>query len=136
MREVFFRAWRNFREERPLEEIEKVIVDIALRHPEYHPILENPDAYQEQDYSPEMDQPNPFLHMGLHIAIYEQLTTNRPAGVLDVYQSLLTRLHDPHAAEHRMMDCLAETLWHTRREAGEPSERDYLDCLRRHAGYN
>lgn len=52
MREVFFRAWRNFRDNYPLAGIEKVIVDVALRHPEYQAIFENPHTYQEQDYRP------------------------------------------------------------------------------------
>lgn len=134
MREVFFRAWRNFREKRQLQGIERVIVDIALRHPEYQAILENPDAYQEQDYGPEVGQTNPFLHMGLHVAIHEQLTTNRPPGVLDVYQAMLARFNDPHGVEHRMMDCLAESLWRSQRKGNEPSESEYLDCLKRQTG--
>lgn len=136
MREVFFRAWRNFRDNCPLAGIEKVIVDVALRHPEYQAILENPDTYQEQDYRPEMHETNPFLHMGLHLAIHEQLTTDRPPGVLAVYKALLTRHNDPHAVEHHMMDCLAEALWRTQHEGAQPSEDDYLACLKRQAGYN
>ncbi len=136
MRDVFFRAWRNFREKRPLEGIEGIVVEIALRHPEYQDILENPQAHEHEDYDPETGQSNPFLHMALHIAIHEQLSTNRPAGILHVHQALLARLADSHVVEHRMMDCLAESLWRAQREGKEAAERDYLACLKRQTGHN
>ena len=82
-----------------------------------------------RDYTPEMGQTNPFLHMGMHIAIREQLGGDRPAGILVVYQRLCRRL-DSHAAEHLMMECLGETLWEAQRGGGEPDERVYLERLR------
>ena len=134
MREVFFRAWRSFRQEKPLAGIEKIAVDVALRHPEYHSVLDNPQSFQDRDYLPDLGETNPFLHMGLHIAIEEQITTNRPPGIVDIYQALRERSDDPHMIEHQMMDCLAEALWHAQRHGHEPSEDSYLACLRRHAG--
>lgn len=136
LRDVFFRAWHKFRENHPLEGIEQIVVEIALRHPEYHQMLENREAYEERDYLPEAGRTNPFLHMGLHIAIHEQLTTDRPSGVLAFYQALLARLNDPHVVEHRMMDCLAESLWQAQRHGREPSEDDYLRCLAQQADYH
>ncbi|MCZ6731540.1 MAG: DUF1841 family protein [Gammaproteobacteria bacterium] len=133
MREVFFRAWCAFRQEHPLTGIEKIAVEIALRHPEYHSVLENPQSFQDRDYLPDFGETNPFLHMGLHIAIEEQITTNRPPGVIDIYQALRERFDDSHMVEHQMMDCLAEALWQAQRHGGQPSEKDYLACLRRQA---
>lgn len=133
MREVFFRAWCAFRQEHPLTGIEKIAVEVALRHPEYHSVLENPQSFQDRDYLPDFGEPNPFLHMGLHIAIEEQITTNRPPGVIDIYQALRERFDDSHMVEHQMMDCLAEALWQAQRHGGQPSEKDYLACLRRQA---
>ncbi len=133
MREVFFRAWCAFRQEHPLTGIEKIAVEIALRHPEYHSVLENPQSFQDRDYLPDFGETNPFLHMGLHIAIEEQITTDRPPGVIDIYQALRERFDDSHMVEHQMMDCLAEALWQAQRHGGQPSEKDYLACLRRQA---
>ncbi|MFB3045024.1 MAG: DUF1841 family protein [Acidiferrobacterales bacterium] len=133
MREVFFRAWCAFRQEHPLTGIEKIAVEVALRHPEYHSVLENPQSFQDRDYLPDFGETNPFLHMGLHIAIEEQITTNRPPGVIDIYQALRERFDDSHMVEHQMMDCLAEALWQAQRHGGQPSEKDYLACLRRQA---
>ncbi len=135
MREVFFRAWCAFRQEHPLTGIEKIAVEVALRHPEYHSVLENPQSFQDRDYLPDFGETNPFLHMGLHIAIEEQITTNRPPGVIDIYQALCERFDDSHMVEHQMMDCLAETLWQAQRHGGQPSEKDYLACLRRQADF-
>jgi hypothetical protein len=131
MRDVFFRAWRQHQEQRPLEGIERVIVDIALKHPEYQALLETPDTVGDRDYTPELGESNPFMHMGLHIAIVEQLSIDQPSGIRGLYQQLLTRLADPHAVEHLMMECLAETLWQAQRDGRAPDQNAYLDCLRR-----
>ena len=74
---------------------------------------------------------NPFLHMGLHLALREQLGTNRPAGIALVHQRLMQRGVEAHAAEHRMMGVLGETLWQAQRAGRAPDERQYLEALQR-----
>ncbi len=130
-REVFFRAWRAHREGRPLEGVEKLIVQVALRHPEYHSLLEQAEAARERDYFPESGETNPFLHLGMHIAIEEQLSLDQPRGLRDYYRKILERHPDEHEAQHRMMECLGEMLWRAGREATAPRETVYLDCLQR-----
>ena len=68
--------------------------------------------------------------MGLHIAIREQLSIDRPAGVKAAYAALLKKTGDPHAAEHAMLECLAETLWHAQRDNRLPDEQAYLICIK------
>lgn len=131
LRAVFFCAWQRHRQGQPLEGIEHLVVEVALRHPEYHAVLENPASYSDRDYLPEMGQTNPFLHMAMHIAIEEQLALDQPAGVRSHYQRLLKRLPHEHAAQHHMMECLGEMLWQAARNAGAPQESVYLDCLAR-----
>jgi hypothetical protein len=130
-RAVFFRAWQRHRRQLPLDGIEKIIVAVALRHPEYHTLLENSDAQEDRDYSPEIGEANPFLHLGLHVAIEEQLSIDRPPGLRACYQALLKKFGDEHAAQHRMLDCLGETLWRAERDRTPPNDVDYLECLRR-----
>jgi hypothetical protein len=130
-REVLFRAWRAHREGRPLEGVEKLIVQVALRHPEYHPVLEQSGTARERDYFPETGETNPFLHLGMHIAIEEQLSIDQPPGIRGLYQKLLSRYPDEHAVQHHMMECLGEMLWQASRQAAAPQETVYLDCLRR-----
>ena len=133
-REVFFRAWRAHREGHPLEGVEKLIVQVVLRHPEYHSLLEHPEPARERDYFPESGQTNPFLHLGMHIAIEEQLSIDQPRGIRGYYQKILMRLPDEHAAQHHMMECLGEMLWQANQQATAPQETVYLDCLKRLLG--
>ncbi len=130
-REVFFRAWRAHREGRPLEGVEKLIVQVALRHPEYHPVLEQSETARERDYFPEAGESNPFLHLGMHIAIEEQLSIDQPPGIRGWYQKLLSRYPDEHVVQHHMMECLGEMLWQASRRKTVPQEALYFDCLRR-----
>ncbi len=133
LRAVFFRAWQRHQQGQPIEGIERLVVDVALRHPEYHALLADPNGYRDRDYLPEMGETNPFLHMAMHISIEEQLALDQPAGVRAHYQRLLKRLPDEHAVQHQMMECLGEMLWQAARNAGAPQESVYLDCLARFA---
>ncbi len=130
LRRIYFEAWRKYREKLPLEPLEEMLASVILEHPEYHALLENEDASRDKDYLPELGQTNPFLHMGMHIAIREQLATDRPTGIRELYKQLLTRLHDTHTVEHSMAECLAEMIWQAQRSNTAPDEISYLDRLR------
>jgi hypothetical protein len=131
LRRMYVEAWRKQREARPLEPLEHQIVRVLEQHPEYHPIVEGPGGALEQDFTPEGGQANPFLHLGLHLAIREQVATNRPAGIAVVHRQLTARLGGTHEAEHRMIDCLGEALWRSQRSGAPPDEAAYLEALRR-----
>jgi hypothetical protein len=131
LRDVFFRAWHGYRENRPLEGIESVIVDVALRHPEYHHVLDAADDSVPRDYHAALGETNPFMHMGLHIAIAEQLSIDQPPGVRGCYRQLTARLPDAHAAEHALMECLTESLWQSQQSGRPPDQIAYLQCLER-----
>lgn len=133
LREFFFRAWHKYRTDQPLERVEQLIVDVALRHPEYHTALEAPEQQVDRDYFAALGEPNPFMHMSLHIAVAEQLTIDQPPGVRECFQRLRARLLDPHLAEHAMMECLSETLWQAQQSGRPLDQRAYLDCARRRA---
>ena len=131
LRQVFFRAWQRQREQLPLVGIERIIASVALRHPEYHAVLENRASHEDHDFSPHTSQTNPFLHMGMHIAIEEQLAVDQPSGICVYYQTLLKQGLDAHEAQHRIMDCLGEMLSQAERHAGAPDFAVYLACLAR-----
>jgi len=128
-REVFFGAWRAYRAGEPLEGIKKLVVRIALEHPEYQSMLDDAAANADRDYTPEMGQTNPFLHMGMHIAIEEQLALDQPRGVRARYAALCARLGDAHAVQHLIMECLGEMLWQAQQSDATPNEQRYLECL-------
>jgi len=130
-REVFFRAWQHHTQGQPLEGVERVLVQIALRHPEYHALLQNREQNFDRDYSPMLGDTNPFLHMGLHMAIEEQLALDEPRGIRDIYKTLLERNSDEHVVQHQIMDCLSEWLWQAQGQGAGLNPTIYLDCLGR-----
>jgi hypothetical protein len=130
LRRMYVDAWRKHCEARPLEPLEDQIVRVLEQHPEYHAVVEEGDGALEQDFTPEGGQANPFLHMGLHLAIREQVGTNRPAGIASVHRQLALRFGGPHEAEHRMIECLGGALWQSQRSGLPPDEAAYLEALR------
>ncbi|MBI5039811.1 MAG: DUF1841 family protein [Gammaproteobacteria bacterium] len=131
LRQFYCEVWRKHGAGLALEPLEGQIRDVILLHPEYHTLLEQPERALGRDYLPEFGETNPFLHMGLHLAIHEQLGTDRPAGIRALIAELHPRWPDRHALEHQMMECLAESLWRSQRDGIPPDEAVYLDCLRR-----
>ena len=131
LRRMYVEAWRKHQHGLPVEPVEDQIVRVIEWHPEYAGVLEAGDDALEQDYTPESGRTNPFLHMGLHLAIREQVATDRPRGIVDVHRALAQRLGDAHAAEHAMIECLGEALWQAQRSGRAPDEAAYLEALRR-----
>lgn len=126
-RQAFFIAWQKHLKKLPLEAVEAQLIEVMLLHPEYHVILENPQAYQYQEFAIE---DNPFFHLSLHISIREQIRTDRPKGIAAIYQQLSAHYHQPLESEHLMMACLANMI-NKGQETGEmPSETEYLQALR------
>jgi hypothetical protein len=128
LREMYRGAWRKFRAEQALSPLEKQIVAVINEHPEYRVIVESAAA-DLANYSPRSGQLNPWLHMGLHLAIREQVSTNRPAGIAAVHARLAARAGGAHEAEHRMLEVLAEQIWDAQKSGKPPDENVYLDRL-------
>ena len=133
LRKMYADAWSKRGKKLPLSPLETQIADVIEMHPEYHADVSGEDL--EQDYSPDGGQTNPFLHMGLHLGIREQVSTDRPAGIAEVYKATAAKTGDIHAAEHEMIECLAETLWEAQNQNRAPDEQKYLERLRRLAGH-
>jgi uncharacterized protein DUF1841 len=128
VREMFFDAWRSFRQGTPLTGIQGLALDVILQHPEYHAVLDHPERYREKDY---VNETNPFLHMSLHLALEEQLSIDQPPGVRSRWQALLQRSGDRHEALHHAIECLAEMVWRSQRDGLAPDAAAYLSCLER-----
>ncbi len=128
-RQFFFAAWKKFREQAVLSDLEAIAVEHITRHPEYHAILDAPERYQEREWRPELGQTNPFLHLSMHLAISEQLSIDQPPGVKSRYEKLCIALGEEHDAQHQVMDCLAEMIWTAQRYQLPPDGAAYLACL-------
>ena len=128
LRRMYADAWKKRCDKLPLSPLEAQIADVVELHPEYHADVAGGDL--DRDFTPEGGRTNPFLHMGLHLGIREQVTTDRPSGIAAVYEAVVAATGDPHAAEHRMIECLAETLWEAQNANAPPDETKYLERLR------
>src|SRR4026207_2309662 len=127
VREMFFGAWRKYREGVPLAGMEAAALDVILLHPEYHAVLETPGRYRDRDYT---DEANPFLHMSLHLAPAEPRSPHPPAptthppaappGPPAGCRAVLAMFQARHEALHQALECLAETLWRAQRDGAPP----------------
>lgn len=134
LRRQFVEAWRKAREGKPVTALEDQIASVVAAHPEYHAMLEQGEDAIGREWTPEQGESNPFLHLGMHIAIREQLSTDRPPGIRAAYDALINKLGEPHAAEHEMLECLGATLWEAQRSGQMPNEVAYLRCVRNRSG--
>src|ERR1700748_3350467 len=130
LRRMYLDTWRKFSARAPLQPLEAQIAAVIAEHPEYVAWLESGDEALTSEFTPEGRRQNPFLHMGLHLAIRDQVATDRPVGVTALHAALTKRMGDPHAAEHAMLERLAETMWEAQRNGRPPDEQAYLERLR------
>ena len=133
-RQTFFDVWEKMQSGTPMTALESIIADVIRMHPEYHALLAHGVEVLDKDWLPEGGETNPFLHMGMHIAIREQLSIDRPPGIKAAYEALLGKTHDQMQAEHLMLECLGETLWRAQRENRMPDEQLYLRLVLERAG--
>ena len=127
LREMYADAWQKHRDKTPLSPLEAQIVQVVEDHSEYHDAVGGDLA---KDFTVEGGKTNPFLHMGLHLSVREQVATDRPRGIAAIFRQLADKVGDSHTAEHRMIDCLAETLWESQRDQSPTDEIHYLERLR------
>jgi hypothetical protein len=128
-RQLFFSSWEHYQQKKPLSALEQQLVRVILDHPEYQSIIDNRNRFQEHSYYPEFGETNPFLHMGLHLAVREQVATNRPTGVTELFKQLLAKYKEALTVEHFIMEQLAECLWLSQKNNLPPDEQQYLNNL-------
>lgn len=131
VRQFFIEAWSKYQQKQLLSPLENMAVNLVQQHPEYHELLEDPDALH-QDYTVEKGQTNPFLHLSMHLAIQEQLSIDQPPGIKAAYDRLVATL-EPHEATHRIMDALGEVIWEAQRLNKPLDNERYIELIHRYA---
>jgi hypothetical protein len=128
LRRAYTEAWAKHVAHALLTPLEALITDVIGAHPEYHGIVAHAETALEfeQNAATAAAAENPFLHMGLHLAVREQLSIDRPPGIRDLHRQLQARLGDAHLAEHALMDALGEELHVAQRNGQAPDEQQYL----------
>lgn len=134
VRQFFCEAWRLRDNASACTPLQAIALEWMHRHPEYHDLLEQPEAAREAEFTPESGRENPFLHLSLHLSLVEQLQIDQPPGIRQAWQTLMRTAGDEHEAAHRAMQALAETIWEAQRSGMPPSNERYLERLRRAAG--
>jgi len=130
LRRSYVEAWSRHLSGAPLTPLQALIADVIGVHPEYQPIVRDVDAARLFEPAAAAVTENPFLHMGLHIAVREQVAIDRPPGIRALHGQLQARYGDIHEAEHHLMEALAETLWQAQRDGRTPDESHYLALAR------
>ena len=131
LRRTYGEAWQKRLAGTPLSALEAMLADIIGLHPEYQPVVRSIEAAQDTQPDATHAAENPFLHMGLHMAVREQLAIDRPPGIRELHARLKIRCGAEHAAEHVLMEALAEALWDAQTAGRPPDEARYLELARR-----
>ena len=126
LRLAYAQAWAKHLARSPLAPLEAQIADVIEAHPEYQGIVADADRAVGFEKNAAAGAENPFLHMGLHLAVREQLIIDRPPGIRDLERQLRARRGDAHRAEHALMEALGEELWRAQRDGRAPDEQQYL----------
>jgi hypothetical protein len=123
LRRTYAETWAKHLARSPLTPLEALIADVIGAHSEYQSIVADADTALafEADAAD-----NPFLHMGLHLAVREQLSIDRPPGIRDLHRQLQAQFGESHLAEHALMEALGEELYLAQRNAIAPDEQQYL----------
>jgi hypothetical protein len=130
LRRSYAEAWAKRLARAPMTPLETLITDVIESHPEYQALVADPRKAEEFDADSAAPAENPFLHMGLHLAVREQVSIDRPPGIRDLQRQLLAAAADPHQAEHALMEALGEALWQAQRAGRAPDETQYLNLVR------
>jgi Domain of unknown function (DUF1841) len=126
LRLAYAEAWAKHVARTPLTPLEAQIADVIGAHPEYQRVVADADAAIAFEQNAVAGTDNPFLHMGLHLAVREQIAIDRPPGIRDLHRQMQTRYAEPHLAEHVLMESLGEELWVAQRDGRPPDEKRYL----------
>ncbi len=137
VRRFFCEAWRKRKAGEVVTPIEGHALKWVDVHPEYHHLLDDPEAAIGADFAINRGESNPFLHLSMHLAIEEQLSIDQPHGIRAVFQRLVAR-GDEHDAQHRTMECLGRVIWEAQRgtlpdDAASINDA-YLTCLKQQLG--
>jgi hypothetical protein len=125
LRKVYFDAWEKFNQQDLLSPLEKIIAQVILTHPEYHDFFAN--RANLNTTLTHIDGTPHFFHLGLHVALQEQLQADKPKGIKKIYHSLIKIYFDPLEVEHKMIHCLMNFLVESAQHNSPPNEQKYLE---------
>jgi hypothetical protein len=131
LRLAFAQAWAKHLARAPLAPLEAQLADVIEAHPEYQHLVADAETAVGFESNSGQAAENPFFHLGLHLAVRDQISVDRPPGIRDLKRQLQARYGDEHRAEHTLMEALAEELWTAQHDGRAPDEGQYLALARK-----
>lgn len=129
-RTVFFDAWYKYKAQEELTPMQEQLVQLIEAHPEYLDIFNHPEKYKEADFKVADNVENPFLHLGCHYTILEQVSLDQPQGIRSLYEKLVKQTSNVHDAEHQIMGILGKLIWKMLKEDKAFDQQDYLKQIK------
>ena len=133
VRRFFCEVWRKHSLGLPMEPMELQAAPWVAEHPEYADDLRDLEAALAARFTVEEGRTNPFLHLGMHLSIAEQVSIDQPRGIRQAVDLLAARRPSLHQAHHEVMECLGDMLWQSQRSGLPPDGLAYLEAVRRRA---
>lgn len=128
-RQIFWDAWQKSQASLPLNALEVRIARVISLHPEYHPLFNDMEDFLDRDFAVDSGI-NPYLHLSLHLALEEQISTHQPPQASAALEHLMQKRGlDRHAALHELLELLAETVYFSQRQGFEPDVAGYQTGL-------
>lgn len=118
-RQMFVTTWAKFQENKALSQQEQTVLQAILKYPQYHSLLAIDNTFSSLD-------DNPFFVMGLHLALWDQLRTNRPEGIKTLYEQALCQWKSVDVVEEKMMSVLKALILSHYPQGAAPSDIKYL----------
>jgi hypothetical protein len=133
VRRFFCAVYRQMSAGTPLDPMQSLALPWVQEHPEHHTILADEPAALERIWDGSDGQPNPFLHLSMHLTITEQCGIDQPHGIRQAVQLLAARRGSLHEAHHEVMECLGRMIWESQRSGRPPDGEAYLEAVRQRA---
>ncbi|MFM2345055.1 MAG: hypothetical protein RLZZ210_1668 [Pseudomonadota bacterium] len=124
VRTYFYNSWQKYQKKETLTDLEQLVCDCIVLHPEYHSTLADINNINSEYKLHE----NPFFHLSMHLSIVEQISINQPNGITSIFNSICTK-YNYHDAIHLMINCLQITLSNTNPNNINEVEKLYLAKL-------
>ena len=126
-RKVFYDAWVRHMEGERLSDFDQRLVQVMQCYPEFTQHI-TPGGTQPVVQS--QSTQNPYMVMGAHLEVVEQVAQDRPEGIRLLYQSLALKAGDIQA-QIMMRDILLTVLAQSYQSGDVPDYSEYLQMLKK-----
>lgn len=118
----FLQSWQKHLKGHLLSDMEKQVRDVLLMYPQYICELDQDKCYSVEE--------NPYIQMGLHLTMWDQIRTNRPEGIRFWFLNACAQ-HGEAEVERFTLSVLRKIIYTSYSQEKAPSEQEYLQILKK-----